>query len=417
MPWTITDCWYAMPSVSIRRPEAPIRTAISLPRSKSVANRALVLASLAGDVGLVQEADDGDDTRILLRLLQDRPRAMHCGSGGTTFRFLLAWACVQEGEEHVITGDARLLERPHDALVDALRALGADIIRTQEGYVVRGGRMNGGAITIDSPISSQYISALLLVGAHFAEGLRLTWSGRRLSEPYVRMTMHLLDRAGVEVREESGTIVVSPGKVAAVPFAVPPDWSAAAFWFQVVALSEGSEVLLNDLTMDGIQGDREAASLWSAWLACIATPNGLLLRHRNAPGPWSHEPVDLRHVPDLFQPLAFTLAARGIPASFRGLDNLPLKETDRLKAVADVLQRLGIAAQYAGGEFHMNGTITRRGPLSVDPMLDHRMAMCAAPLSLVLDEVTVSQPDVVNKSYPGFWDDLRKAGFVMALQH
>lgn len=416
MPLTITDCWCAMPSVSVRRPGAPIRASIALPRSKSVANRALVLADLAGDVGLVHDPGDGDDTRMLLHLLKERPRVMHCGLGGTTFRFLLAWACVQEGEEHVLTGDARLLERPHDALVDALRALGADITRTNEGYRVRGKRMPGGAITIHSPISSQYISALMLVASRFAEGMRLSWSGLRLSEPYVRMTMRLLEQGGVQVREVGDTITVAPGNMAAVPFTVPADWSAAAFWFQIVALNEGSEVLLNGLTMDVAQGDREAAHLWSTWVQRTATPEGLLLRHRTAPGPWTDGVVDLQHVPDLFQPLAFTLAARGMASRFRGLDNLPLKETDRLKAVADVLHRMGVSAHHKGGEFHLSGAITQRGPLAVDPMHDHRMAMSTAPMALVIDQVIVSDPEVVNKSYPGFWNDLKTAGFAVSFQ-
>ncbi len=416
MRWIITDCWCAMPSVTIRRPTAPIRATIALPRSKSVANRALVLAALADNVDLVRDAGDGDDTRILLHLLKERPRVMHCGLGGTTFRFLLAWACVQEGEERMVTGDARLLERPHEVLVDALRSLGADITRTDEGYVVRGRRMMGGAITINSPISSQYISALLLVAPRFAEGLQLTWSGLRLSEPYVRMTLRLLVHFGVQVKEVGDTITVPSGEVAPDPFTVPPDWSAAAFWFQIVALAEGSEVLLEDLAMDPLQGDREAAHLWSSWVQRTATPAGLLLKHRTNSGPWTDGIVDLQHVPDLFQPLAFTLAARGVPSRFRGLDNLPLKETDRLKAVADVLHRLGMGAEYAEGRFTLRGAITQHGPLAVDPLHDHRMAMSTAPLALVLDGVTVSDPDVVNKSYPGFWDDLRKAGFTVSLR-
>ncbi len=150
-------------SVTIRRPEGALRGSIHLPPAKSVANRALILAALAGDLPGVQGTGDADDTRILRRLLEERPHHMHCGDGGTTFRFLLAWACVQEGKEHLITGNKRLLERPHAPLINALRELGAEITATGSGLLVRGKRMHGGAITLDSPVSSQFISALLLI--------------------------------------------------------------------------------------------------------------------------------------------------------------------------------------------------------------------------------------------------------------
>lgn len=416
MRWTITDSWCVMRSVTVRRPADSIRATIQLPRSKSVANRALVLAALAGDLEVVRDPGDGDDTRILLQLLKERPRVMHCGLGGTTFRFLLAWACVQEGEEHVITGDPHLLQRPHDVLVDALIALGADITRTDAGFLVRGRRMQGGAIIIRSALSSQYISALLLIAPTFAEGLQLTWSGKRLSAPYVAMTLRLLEHFGVKPEERGELIHVPASVVQRSSFTVPPDWSAAAFWFEVVALAPGSEVLLKGLFVDPLQGDREAARLWSPWVRCTDTQEGLLLHHREAPGPWTDALLDMQQVPDLFQALAFTLAARGIPSRFTGLDNLPLKETDRLKAVADVLHALGVQAGHSDGMFRQEGRINASVPLVLDPRNDHRMAMSVGPLALVLPEVTVCDPAVVHKSYPGFWEDLGGAGFVLSLR-
>lgn len=416
MPWTITDCLCAMRSVIVRRPEWPIRATIDLPRSKSVANRALVLAALAGDIGCVQQEGDADDTRILVRLLKERPRVMHCGLGGTTFRFLLAWACVQEGMEHVVTGDARLLERPHDALFDALRSLGADITRTAEGFLVRGRRMEGGAITIDSPVSSQFITALLLVAPTFRQGLQLTWKGRRLSEPYVDMTMRALAHFGVRPRVEAGAIHVRSAPLHAAPFTVPPDWSAAAFWFQIVALAPDAEVRLEGLHVDGWQGDERIMQLRGTGVAATRSAEGVQLKNIDPPDRVSAPSIDLGSTPDLFQPLALTLAALGTSATFTGLDNLPLKETDRLKAVADVLRSLGLEAIHADGRFSMTGRIAVHGPLTVDPQHDHRMAMATAPLALVLEAVTVLDPDVVGKSYPGFWEDLRKAGFAVVFR-
>lgn len=413
MPWTITDCWCVMRSVIVRRPEAPIRATIALPRSKSVANRALVLAALAGDIGCVENAGDADDTRILLRLLKGRPRLMHCGEGGTTFRFLLAWACVQEGQEHVLTGAKRLLERPHEALVQALRELGADITRTTEGYQVRGERMSGGAITIDSPISSQFISALLLVAPTFTEGLKLTWTGRRLSEPYVQMTLEALAHFGVRAQVIDDTIHVPCMELRPAPIEIPRDWSAAAFWFQITALAEDAEVMLEGLRADGWQGDERILELMRDRVHARAGEEGLHLS--KAPGNVESIHFELGDTPDLFQPLAFTWVNFDARTAFSGLHNLPLKETDRIAAVADALGHLGVSTSFNDGVFR----ILPHGPLksarghSFGTSNDHRMAMALAPLALVLGEITLLDPDVVDKSYPGFWEDLRKAGFTV----
>ena len=406
-----------MSPVVLTRPSGPIRTAVRLPRSKSAANRALIIASLLGDPELVQDPGDGDDTRVLLRLLRERPHDLHCGAGGTTFRFLLAWAAVQEGEEHLLTGVPRLMERPHDDLVQALRTLGAAIEKVPEGYRVKGTRLKGGTVHFDSPISSQYLSALLLIAPVMENGLRMHWTGTRLSEPYVRMTLKLLAHFGVFPYMEMDGVRVEPGPFLKASCTVPPDWSAAAFWYEQVALSAGSEVLLAGLDNDTLQGDREAQNLWAPWVETTFTPEGARLKHRDDANATAFGPVDLRPYPDLFQPLVVTLAGRGIDASFEGLDNLRVKETDRLQAVALTLGKLGHACQVKDGTFTLKakkdpGDATSR-TLDLDPQGDHRMAMSFAPLALKLGSVTIQDPAVVDKSYPAFWEDLRKAGYAV----
>ena len=400
-----------MNSVTITRPSSPIRVAISLPRSKSVSNRALLMASLCGDLGLVSHLSDGDDTRVMHELLRDNPRVMDCGAGGTTFRFLLAWAAVREGEEHVLTGIPRLLERPHDDLINALRAVGADIERMPEGYRVRGRALEGGEVHFDSPISSQYLSALLMVAPLMKEGLTLRWTGTRLSEPFVHMTLKMLSHFGVYPRLELDGVRVDPGAYIPSPITVPPDWSSAAFWYEIVTLSPGSEVLLTGLSDDTMQGDREAQRLWAPWVGTHFSEEGVHLSHREPPGVWEELPRNLRHVPDLFQPLALTLAARNQPAVFTGLDNLRVKETDRLRAVADVINRLGGGAAFADGAFAVKEGVAQRVPDTFSPDIDHRMALALAPLALLLGSITITDPSVVNKSYPSYWEDMRKAGF------
>ena len=430
-------------SVTIHRPEGPVRGSIHLPPSKSVANRALILASLAGELPCVKNIGDADDTRILHQLLRERPAEMHCGDGGTTFRFLLAWACVREGEEHLITGNKRLLERPHASLINALRELGADLSATANGFLVRGKKLNGGTITLDSPESSQFISALLLVAPCFVHGLHLQWTGLRLSEPYVQMTLRLLARFGAEVRENEQGIHVAPGVLKAAPFHVPADWSAASFWYQIAALAPDSEFCLYGLKADGLQGDQAVVTLFGEHVFSQAMDDGIELRSIS-PATTSTFTADLVRTPDLFQPLAFTMAALGRLAVLTGLHNLPLKETDRLKAVADALQVLGIHSVYQSGCFNIEpqgplretaegaippqgpiresaaGAIPPQGPIretpdgampAFDPQGDHRMAMALAPLALVCGSITVLHTEVVNKSYPGFWEELRSVGF------
>lgn len=400
-----------MSSVTVSAPGAPIRAAIALPRSKSISNRALLMASLCGDLGLVSELSDGDDTRVMRDLLREAPRVMDCGAGGTTFRFLLAWASVREGEEHLLTGIPRLLERPHDDLVDALRQLGADIERVPEGFRVRGRSLKGGEVHFDSPISSQYLSALLMVAPRMRKGLTLRWTGTRLSEPFVHMTLKMLAHFGVYPRLELDGVRVDPGDYIPAPITVAPDWSSAAFWYEIAALAPGSEVLLQGLTDDTMQGDREAQHLWAPWVETRFAPEGALLRHRAAPQAWEDLPRSLKHVPDLFQPLAFTLAALGQPAVLHGLDNLRVKETDRLRAVADAIVRLGGQAAFADGAFAVRQGITAAAPMRFHPDIDHRMALSLAPLALRLGSITIDDPQVVNKSYPSYWRDLQRAGF------
>lgn len=404
-----------MTSVTVSRPSGPVRAAIGLPRSKSVSNRALIMASLCGDLGLVQHLSDGDDTCSMRELLRDTPRVMDCGAGGTTFRFLLAWAAVREGEEHVLTGVPRLLERPHDDLVDALRALGAGIERVPRGYRVRGRALEGGEVHFDSPISSQYLSALLMVAPRMEKGLTLRWTGTRLSEPFVHMTLKMLAHFGVYPRLELDGVRVDPGAYVPAPIVVPPDWSSAAFWYQIVALSPGGEVHLTGLTDDTMQGDRDAQRLWAPWVTTAFSTAGATLSHRDPAGSWEEMPRDLRHVPDLFQPLAFTLAARGQAAVLNGLDNLRVKETDRLQAVADAISRLGGEAAFADDVFTAKRGITAASPMAFDPDIDHRMALSLAPLALLLGSITITDPAVVNKSYPAYWEDLRGAGFGVEL--
>ncbi len=405
--------------LTITRPERPIDVAVDLPRSKSVANRMLVLASLAGDIGTVKDTGEAEDTRLLRNLLRDRPRVMHCGMGGTVFRFLLAWAAVREGKEHIITGDARLLKRPHEPLVEALRLLGADIEALDKGYRVLGKRLAGGTVVMDAPLSSQFISALLLIAPLMENGLYLRWTGTRLSEPYVLMTMLALERFDVPPVVDHDGIRVRARPLRAQEFHVPPDWSAASFWFEIAAFAGNARILLRDLHRDRWQGDEAACQLWKPWVRAETTPKGILLVSERSTGFGDGRQelsFNLRNHPDMFQPLALTCAGLGQAARFTGLENLHLKETDRIAAVIDALSDMGIRPEVPENGFALPFS-DRPHALPAEHAFntfgDHRMAMCLAPLALVISRLTLNAPGVVVKSYPRFWEDLESAGFAL----
>jgi 3-phosphoshikimate 1-carboxyvinyltransferase len=408
-----------MTRITIRRPDAPIRATIHLPRSKSISNRALIAASLAGDLSCLEFLSDADDTRILHGSLRDKPRVMDCGLGGTTFRFLLAWAAVQQGEEHLLTGHATLLERPHDDLIDALRKLGAVIERTTEGYRVKGVRLKGGTIAFDSPISSQYLSALMLVAPHMDKGLRIEWRGTQLSRPYVEMTAKVMRHFGAEVETVETVIDVRPGHYLPRPFEVQCDWSAAAFWYEVVALAQDAEVELMGLKRDGWQGDERVMTLLGPFVGSEVRDQGVFLSSQSIDHGCDPLPgfrlIDLAATPDLFQPTLSAFAGQLCPVTFTGLGTLRVKETDRIKAMVDSLFRLGhwISVTPDGNVDSENVAWSARseGPFRV--FGDHRMAMALAPLALVTGIITLEDPDVVSKSYPRYWEDLEEAGFGM----
>lgn len=398
--------------VTIRRPERAVDVEVELPRSKSIANRALIIASLAGDLSCVKQRGDADDTRILHELLTERPRIMHCGLGGTTFRFLLAWACVQKGEEHLITGEPRLLERPHQQLIEALRFMGADIKERDNGYLVRGRKVKGEAFEAGDAFSSQYVSALMMIAPYTEHGVGFDTIGLRNSRPYVDMTAHVMRHFGVppENLEFDDAFVVRPARYKPSTLFVPPDWSAASFWYEIVSFAPDARVVLIGLRDTAWQGDAAARELWSFAVRTGRHTNGMELT-------WSNEPQRLpstfllNDTPDLLQPLAATLAGREqrsvitVPAAVR------LKESDRLATTAEALRAFGSEVTVSDNELAVEGPLTVTCPPALDAHNDHRLAMCLAPLALRCEAVIINDADVVNKSYPRFWDDLAKAGF------
>ena len=394
------------------KPTAALRGTAALPASKSICNRALLLARLAGGGWTVENPSDCDDTRALVRGLATTGGTVDVGAAGTAMRFLTVWLCTQPGE-YLITGSRRMLERPIGILVDALRSLGARVAYAGcEGYPplrIAGGALRGGTVEVAASVSSQYISALLMVAPTLAGGLRLHLTGEVASRPYIDMTLALMRRFGADARwTDERTIVVAPVPYAAAGrFGVEADWSAASYWYEAVALTSdaGARVCLPGLTADSLQGDAVVSRLFGPLGVATRFGEGGVELTKAQPAAGRVE-IDFAACPDLAQTLTVTCAMLGRPFRFTGLASLKIKETDRMEALCRELAKLGVALTEEGG--HTLLWDGRRGEAATLPVIhtydDHRMAMAFAPAALCIP-LAVERPEVVAKSYPGYWAD------------
>jgi 3-phosphoshikimate 1-carboxyvinyltransferase len=369
----------------------------------------LIIRALAG--GTIRSLSDASDTRILLRLLDERPDRMFCGLGGTTFRFLLAWACIQEGQRYEITGAPELLARPHKELIDSLRQCGAHITSTASGFQVEGRSLKGGKVTLNNPVSSQFVSALLLVAPYFQEGLTLRWAGRRLSVPYVEMTTKLMVEAGADVDWHEDSIVVRPGNYGPIEQVVPADWSAAAFFYALAAGHPERRFLLPGLSCDPMQGDEAIRWLLEDMVQTDVENGEVVICGKRMTGQAQIQEFDLQHTPDLFQPLAFLMATENRAANFIGLHNLPMKESDRLAATGKVLRSMGAAVEWDTESFRVTNGVQDYDDCPLPTFNDHRMAMSLVKLADRFGSVVVDDPGVVAKSFPEYWRVLESLGY------
>lgn len=408
-----------------------IRAEINLPASKSISNRLLMIRHMAGKQAVIANLSEADDTKLLKYLLDiiqansgsDGPVTIDCRNAGTVCRFLTALLAVTRGN-WLITGSERMEQRPLGALVDALKLCSADIAYLNKtGFPplsVRGKMLQGG-ITLQVPgnISSQFISALMLIAPVLEGGLIIETTGQVVSEPYIKMTAHLMRECGADARYESGVVKIGtlPYSLAGKVLSAEPDWSSAAFWYEMAALSKEAEIFFPGLTLNSIQGDAAAATLFSSFgVSTAENSDGLTItkEKRGLPGEIS---MDFASCPDLAQAVAVTCAGLNIPAKLTGLSGLRIKETDRLTALEGELQRAGFKAEAQhGSELILSGERISppAGNLQIETYGDHRMAMAFAPLSLVDGVVRINDHRVVTKSYPAYWQHLSAAGFVIS---
>ncbi len=404
-------------SISITAPRR-IEGEIDLPASKSISNRVLLLNALCATPGRLSNLAQCDDTdAVLTALAQPDASEVNIGAAGTAMRFLTAYFATRVGRAVVIDGTERMRQRPIGVLVDALRQLGADIEYMEaEGYPplkITGTRLHGGALRVSGSVSSQYITAILLI-APVIGGIALTIEGEIMSRPYIDMTLALMARYGVKAEWRDNVIHVPAGEYTALDFTVEADWSAASYWWAMQAIVPQSRITLKGLEPQSLQGDSHIAELMSQmgvtgnWCGCY-----LDLRSNGGVGCCCSTFADLSGTPDIAQTLVVMLCLMDRPFRITGLRTLRIKETDRLEALRIELRKLGYVVKVEGDDaisWHFETTSAEASP-HISTYHDHRMAMAFAPAAIRFPGLIIDDAQVVSKSYPLFWEHLRQAGF------
>ncbi len=399
-----------------------LEAAIAMPLSKSVSNRALIINALTDNPAPLAELADCTDTETMCRALDAgcAEATVDVGDAGTAMRFLAAFFASRPGCKLTLQGSPRMHERPIGQLVDALRACGAEIeYLGREGYpplAITGRRLRGGELSIDASVSSQFVSALLMIAPGMTEGLKLTLLGEAASLPYIDLTLSMMRAAGAEAEREREVITVGYQPYRSVTLRAEGDWSAATFWLEIEALTSGF-LTLEGLQADSAQPDRRAMELF-AELGAVGQPSEEMddaVELCGSPDVAPRFAADLSSTPDMAPALAVTCAMIGVPFRLTGLASLRIKETDRLSALVTELAKVGVIAETEGD--HTLLWDGRRCPILERPVFDtygdHRMAMALAPVGAYIPGIVVNDVEVVEKSYPDYWDHLRQAGFMV----
>lgn len=370
--------------------------------------------ALSGKKSSLHNLSDANDTQLMLRLITSKERIIDVEDAGTTMRFLTAYFAITM-QEKILTGTQRMKERPIGILVNALRTLGADITYTElDGYPplhLKGfSGQKTATLKIRGDVSSQFISALMMIAPALEQGLTLELEGKIGSRPYIEMTASLMKEFGVNSTFSGNIITVPRQTYTPTEHTVESDWSAASYWFAFAALAEHAEILLPRISLNSLQGDRTVVEIMKP-LGVEAKMSGDKLKLTKARAEKAIS-WDFTNCPDLAQTIAVTCAAKGIEGSFTGLESLRIKETDRIAALQNELAKIGGRLEESGNTWKLIPSKRLPASASFHTYKDHRMAMAFAPLAAMID-VTIENPGVVKKSYPRFWDDLELFGFIM----
>ena len=397
---------------------------VDLPASKSISNRALIIHALSGGSTLPENLSDCDDTSVIIEALRTMPEEINIKAAGTAMRFMTAYLSVTPGT-HILTGTERMKHRPIGILVDALRTLGANIEYIgEEGYPplrITGSTLKGGLLEIHGNVSSQYISALLMIGPMLKDGLTLRLLDHIISRPYIDLTLWMMGEFGAEAEWTSAdTITVNPKPYKSRDYFIENDWSGASYWYEILALNDDpeSEIRLTGLMDGSKQGDSITRYIFS--LLGVKTklqskkagiPQTITLKKNGHCVPKLE--YDFVNCPDLAQTFVVACAAMNIPFHFTGLSTLKIKETDRIEALKTEMRKLGyVVKDIDGSELLWDGERCEPSlEQGIDTYEDHRMALAFAPYAMKHNGLVINNPQVVTKSYPHYWDHLRQAGF------
>lgn len=391
-----------------------IDSSLSISGSKSESNRLLLLQKLFGNIQL-SNISDAHDVEVMQKALQISSNKVDIHHAGTAMRFLTAYFAVAEKKEVLLTGSERMQNRPIQILVEALQSLGADIQYVNKtGFpplLIKGKEITKNEIELSANVSSQYISALLLVAPKLAKGLKLKLKGEITSLPYLKMTLNLLAQIGVKYTSENQLIEVFPKeKIKPFQFTIESDWSSASYHFSLVAIAENLKLNLKHFKNDSLQGDSRLVKIYQHFGVEALLENGVL-KLRKKPGFILPKSVELNLIeqPDLAQTIAVTCLGLGIGCKLTGLHTLKIKETDRLQALKNELEKFGAQVEIDDKSLVLKSPKKLNHNVSIKTYQDHRMAMAFAPLAIKI-ALSIENHEVVEKSYPKFWDDLKKIG-------
>ena len=406
-------------SIFLNKVSPNISGEISIGGSKSESNRLLVLNSLFGNPIQMQNLSDSEDTRLLRKALSNHSSEINIHHAGTAMRFLTAYFSIQDGKETILTGSERMKQRPIGILVDALCSLGAEIkYLEREGFPplkIMGRKLEKSFVELNAGISSQFITALMLIAPKLPNGLKIQLDGKITSVPYLEMSLSMLRKSRIEAERIENLIEIPP--VSEIPkqeWIIESDWSSASYFYSVAALSNQAEIKLSSFFEDSLQGDAEVRNIYRKYFGVETKFEGnkIILSKKNHPD-FDLIELDLNTTPDIAQTIAATCAGLKIKCKLTGLETLKVKETDRLNALQNELQKLGAETSVTNDSLEiMRFSETIETP-KIKTYSDHRMALSFAPLALIRD-IEIENPEVVEKSYPNFWKDLSKIEFIKA---
>lgn len=408
-----------MINLLIKHPTKIIEGNITLPASKSICNRVLILQKVLQFTNPIINISKADDSVVMQQSLQKTTGTIDVKNAGTCMRFLTAYYAATPNTDVILCGSERMHKRPIGALVDALITLGADIkYLDKKGFAplhIKGKKILGGQVNIDASVSSQFITALMLVAPSFKNGLVIKLGDKIASKPYINMTADLLNQLGVAVNILND-IVINPyqPKQTNTAITIEPDWSSAAFWYQIILFAKQANLTVKDLNVNSIQGDATIAqhmqnlgvsTVFTNKVAALTKNNNLL----------DEATFDMLNYPDMVMSMAVMMCVLNIPSTFNNVAHLQDKESNRLDAITTELNKCGFNVSHNHQQLYITPVtkVNYHQTINFNTYQDHRMAMALAPLALLFDGVVVENAAVVEKSYPHFWDDLCKVGFTI----